>query len=134
MNQERTRLPSGVLLAAMLAYCAASLFHFAHNAEFLDAYPNLPEWLTRLQVYAAWLSVTAVGVLGLLLVRSRFALRGLAVIALYAGLGFDGLAHYAVAPVSAHTPAMNLSIGLEVVMATLLLGVVIAHAIGRIRS
>jgi hypothetical protein len=134
MSRERTRLPTGILLAATLAYCAASLFHFAHNAEFLDAYPNLPAWLTRPQVYWAWLGVTAVGVLGLLLVRTGHALVGLAVLALYAALGFDGLTHYAVAPVSAHTAVMNLSIGLEVAMAALLLAVVLLHAIARLRS
>ena len=29
----------------LLAYTAASLFHYIHNAEFLDAYPGMPAWL-----------------------------------------------------------------------------------------
>ena len=39
---------------------------------------------------------------------------------LYAALGFYGLAHYAVAPVVAHSLAMNLTIGCEVAAAALL--------------
>ena len=46
---------------------------------------------------------------------------GLFVIAVYAALGFDGLGHYALAPVSAHTTTMNVTIWLEVASAALLL-------------
>jgi hypothetical protein len=65
---------------ATLGYALASLAHHVHNAEWLDAYPNLPAGLTRAVVYA----------------------------------------HYAVAPVAAHSLAMNLTIGCEVATATLL--------------
>jgi hypothetical protein len=134
VNPDRAPLPTRLLVAAALAYAAASLFHFAHNAWFLDEYPNLPVWLTRGQVYGAWLCLTAVGALGLALTRTRYALAGLALLALYALLGLDGLAHYSVARMSAHTATMNLSIGIEVAMALLLLAVVTAHAIRRIRT
>jgi hypothetical protein len=56
------------LLWCLLAYTAASLFHYSHNAEFIADYPNLPAWLTRAEVYAAWAGVTAVGVVGYALV------------------------------------------------------------------
>lgn len=46
--------PIGVLLAA---YFAASLLHFAHNAEFVAFYPGMPPWLTRETVYLAWLAI-----------------------------------------------------------------------------
>ena len=64
---------------------------------------------------------TRVGALGLALVRSHYAAAGLALIAVYAAFGFDGLGHYALAPISAHTLAMNLSIGFEVAAAAALL-------------
>ena len=32
------------LLWCLLAYTAASLFHYTHNAVFLADYPNLPAW------------------------------------------------------------------------------------------
>ena len=35
------------LAVLLFVYLAASLLHFAHNAEFLGDYPNLPTWLTR---------------------------------------------------------------------------------------
>lgn len=121
MRSESSAIRFGVLLPLLLAYAAASLFHHVHNAEFLREYPNLPASLSRVQVYGAWLGVTAVGVLGCLLIRWRFQLTALVFLGAYALLGFDGLAHYGVAPVSAHTLTMNLTIWLEVVTAALLL-------------
>jgi len=109
------------LLYLMVAYAVASLVHFAHNAEFLADYPNMPAWLSSAKVYLAWLGVTAVGVFGYLLVRRGFWRAGLFVIGVYAALGFDGLAHYGLAPMAAHTATMNFTIWLEVAMAALLL-------------
>ena len=116
-NSDRMTL----LIALAAAYCIASLVHFVHNAEYLAQYPNLPPWLSRSKVYAAWLGITAVGALGLAFVRGRYAAAGLVLVAVYAAFGFDGLGHYALAPISAHTPAMNLSIGFEVAAAVALL-------------
>jgi hypothetical protein len=113
-----------VLLALLLAYAAASLLHHAHNAEFLADYPNLPGWLSRAKVYAAWCGMTAFGLGGYLLLRWGHPLTGCAVIAVYAALGFDSLAHYALAPFAAHSAAMNLTIVLEVGTAALLLAAV----------
>ena len=109
------------LLPLMLVYGAASLLHFIHNALYLRDYPNLPAWLTSGGVIAAWLVVATVGVLGywLYLRVSRGA--GSIAIAAYAVLGFGGLDHYTVAPVSAHTVAMNLTILLEAATAAVLL-------------
>jgi len=110
-----------LLLALSVAYCIASLVHFAHNAELLSQYPNMPVWLSRSRVYAAWFAVTAIGALGLVVARSRYALLGFVLVAVYATLGFDGLGHYSLAPVSSHTLAMNLTIWFEVVAAAVLL-------------
>jgi hypothetical protein len=109
------------LVILCLAYAAASLIHFAHNAEFLADYPNMPEWLSRSEVYVAWLGLTAVGVAGYLLVRRGVQRAGLLVIALYAALGFDSLTHYLVAPFAAHTAMMHFTIWLNVIAAALLL-------------
>ncbi len=112
---------SKALLVLCLAYAAASLIHFAHNAEFLAEYPNMPGWLSRAGVYAAWLGVTAVGIAGCFLVYRGFQLTGLLVIAIYAALGFDSLTHYVVAPFAAHTAMMHFTIWLEAATAALLL-------------
>jgi hypothetical protein len=109
----------------LLVYAGASFVHFAHNAEYLADYPNLPAWLTRLQVYAVWLGITAVGVLGYGLLHARLRLPGLAVLAVYAAIGFDGLLHYTRAPFAAHTGTMNLTIWSEVVTAALVLAAVL---------
>jgi len=117
----RSALPSLLLL-----YGSASLLHFSHNAEYLADYPNLPGWLSRSQVYLAWCGVTLIGVVGYaLFARGRVAL-GLAVLAVYAGLGIDGLLHYTRAPMAAHSAAMNTTIWTEVAAAALLMLTLVA--------
>jgi hypothetical protein len=110
----------------LLLYLAASLLHFVHNAEYLADYPNLPAWLSRADVYLAWLGQAAVGVVGYVLYRIGWRLSGLLLIGAYAAFGFDGLLHYTRAPFAAHTAAMNLTIGFEVAAAVLLLCAVVA--------
>jgi hypothetical protein len=107
-----------------LVYGGASLLHFAHNAALVREYPNLPAQLTAPGVVGAWLAVTAVGLCGWLALRRGYATLGLATLALYAALGFDGLGHYALAPMAAHTGAMNLTILTEAAAGAALLAVV----------
>ena len=109
------------LLILLLVYSAASLFHYVHNAAFLNEYPNLPAWLSPVRVYVAWLGVTAVGLVGYVLVRGGYRFAGLVLIAVYGALGLDGLGHYGLAPLSEHTFTMNLTIWLEAVTALLVL-------------
>jgi hypothetical protein len=113
------------LLALTAAYFLTSLGHFSHNAEFICEYPNLPAWLTRAQVYAVWAGITSIGVVGLLLMRKKFMATGLLLMAVYAALGFDGLGHYAVAPMELHPLLANVTILSEVAAAALLLPVVL---------
>jgi hypothetical protein len=108
----------------MIIYGSASLAHFVHNAIYLDSYPNMPAWLTPLGVMASWLVVAAIGVPGYWLFQRNSRALGLAVIAVYAGLGFAGLDHFVVAPVSAHTIAMRATILAELLAAVALLVVV----------
>ena len=110
-----------VLPMLLLLYTAASLLHFAHNAEYLSDYPNLPASFSRTLVYGVWILVAAVGAVGYLLYRRGHARSGLAVLALYAALGLDGLLHYGRAPMSHHSVGMNLTILTEVVAAVVLL-------------
>ena len=112
------------LLALVLVHAAASLVHFAHNATFLADYPNMPAWLSPAGVYAVWLAQAAIGAAGVLLfLRGRPI--GLALVAIYAVLGFAGLDHYVLAPMSAHTAAMNATIWLEFATGMLLLVLVV---------
>ncbi|TAG06049.1 MAG: hypothetical protein EAZ24_17120 [Burkholderiales bacterium] len=122
INMHLANLPKPFLFLTA-AYFLASLGHFTHNAEFLCEYPNLPEWLTRAKVYLAWIAITSVGVIGFLFVRNGYVRIGLALIAIYAVLGFDGLGHYAVAPFAWHSFGANFTIVSEVIAAgALLLG------------
>jgi hypothetical protein len=124
MKQSSPRIPKH-LFVLLIIYCVASLIHFVHNAEFVSDYPNLPVWLTRSKVYLASLAVTAVGAVGIVLFKLRARLLGLVLIAGYAALGFAGLDHYWVAPVSAHSLAMNATIWFEVAAAAVLLAAVL---------
>jgi hypothetical protein len=120
INMHLANLPKPFLFLTA-AYFFASLGHFVHNAEFLCEYPNLPEWLTRAKVYLSWIAITSVGVIGFLFVRKGYVRVGLALIAIYAALGFDGLGHYAVAPFAWHSFGANFTIVSEVVAAAFLL-------------
>ena len=108
------------LLTLLLVHAAASLIHFSHNAEFLSDYPNMPAWLSPAGVYAAWLVEAAVGITGLVLFLRGHA-AGLFIIAAYGVLGLAGLDHYTLAPLTAHTFTMNLTIWLETLTAAALL-------------
>jgi uncharacterized membrane protein len=110
------------LVVLLLLYALMSLVHFAHNAEYLGVYPNLPPWLTRTDVYLAWGALTLLGLGGYWVYRRASLLGGLGLLMLYALLGFDGLLHYQRAPFAAHTAMMNFSIWGEVVAAAVLLG------------
>jgi hypothetical protein len=127
--QVRREQSAGAWLGgSLLLYVIASLLHFTHNAEYLADYPNLPVWLSRSDVYLAWLAQAAVGIGGYTLYRMGWNVTGLLLTGIYAALGFDGLLHYTRAPVGAHTAAMNLTIWFEVVAAAILLLAVTAHA------
>ena len=103
------------------AYLLASLAHFAHNAEFIVFYPNLPSWLTREHVYFAWLAITGIGVLGLAVTRTRWRTVGVALMGLYGAFGLDGLAHYTLALCGEHTLVANVTIWSEAIAGVLLL-------------
>jgi hypothetical protein len=122
------------LTALILAYGAASLLHFIHNAQFARDYPNFPDWIGALQVYGVWLIVAATGVGGYFLMRFGSRVPGLIVTALYAGFGFNGLLHYSLAPMSAHTLAMNATILTEVALAAVLLCAVSANLVRHLKT
>jgi hypothetical protein len=113
--------PFRPLLALLLVYAAASLIHFVHNAEFISDYPNLPASWARADVYLAWIVLTTTGLFGWLLLDRGHVRTGLAFLAAYAAGGLDSLGHYLLAPLSAHTVAMNSTILLEVTCAALVL-------------
>jgi hypothetical protein len=102
-------------------YAAATLLHFAHNAEYLAQYPNLPTSWSRAEVYAAWCCVMALGLVGYGLYARGHRNIGLTILGLYAALGFGGLLHYTRAPMAHHSAMMNVTIWAEAVAGTLLL-------------
>lgn len=121
ITANRTSLDRRGVLLCVFALMAATFFHHAHNAEFLAEYPNMPAWLSRTSVYAAWLAATLVGIAGYVLLRRGYRVAGLVLLAAYGCYGLDGLVHYALAPMAVHSAAMNFSIWLEAATAAALL-------------
>jgi hypothetical protein len=128
------RSTNRLLFLLLGVYAAASLIHFIHNAEFLGDYPGLPASWSRGGIYFAWLAMTAVGGVGASLLGKAHELMGLLLLAIYAALGLDSLGHYVVAPLSAHTAMMNVTILLEVGAAGLVLLEVARRLYGIMRS
>lgn len=120
------------LLILLFIYAAASLIHFAHNAEFLADYPNLPDSWSREGVYFVWIGLTSVGVIGWVFLSRGHQFLGLALLAVYGMGGLDSLGHYVLAPLSEHTVAMNTTILFEVAAAALVLTVVTWQMIRRL--
>jgi hypothetical protein len=97
----------------LAVYFFASLAHFAHNAEYIGLYPNMPSWLRREDVYLAWLAITSFGIAGGLMLARGWRVAGGVGLGAYGALGLDGLAHYTLALCSEHTFLMNLTIWFE---------------------
>lgn len=116
----KTPFGSRTLPWIFLLYAAATLLHFAHNAEYLAEYPNLPPSWSRAEVYGAWCCLMAFGIVGFALYRVGQRI-GLLLLCLYALLGFGGLLHYTRAPVAHHSVMMNVTIWAEAVAGALLL-------------
>lgn len=109
-----TRLMPPWLWLLFGLYSLSSLAHFAHNAEFLAFYPGLPAWMSREGVYAAWLAVAGLGLLGLASLSRGWLCLGAMLIAAYGVLGLDGLLHYRLGLCAEHTWVANLTIFAEV--------------------
>lgn len=101
--------------ALLALYFVASLTHFAHNAEFIAFYPNMPAWVTREDVYLVWLANTCVGAIGVALSLASWRTLGALGLLAYGLLGLDGLGHYALALCSEHSLAANATIWFEVI-------------------
>ena len=122
MSASGTAKRSGATLPWLFAlYTAATLLHFAHNAEYLAQYPNLPASWSRGEVYAAWWGITALGLGGYGLYVFGYRKFGLTILGLYAALGFGGLLHYTRASMTHHSAMMNVTIWVEAAAGTLLL-------------
>lgn len=100
-------------------YFLATLAHFIHNAEYIALYPGMPAWLTRETVYLAWLGVTSIGLIAVVLHRFRSV--AVALLGVYGAFGLDGLLHYTLGLCSQHTLSANLTIWAEATTGLLLL-------------
>lgn len=120
-----TKRGAATLPWLVAVYAAATLLHFAHNAEYLAQYPNLPPSWSRAEVYEVWCSVMALGLLGYWLYASGNRKIGLTILGSYAVLGLGGLLHYTRAPMTHHSAAMNMTIWAEAAAGTLLLAKVV---------
>jgi hypothetical protein len=68
------------------------------------------------------------------MISRGYQLVGLLLLAVYAALGLDSLAHYVVASLSDHTAVMNLTILLEVTAAALVFIEVVRQIVQQVQS
>ena len=115
-----TTVCTRALLVLLLLAIGASALHYTHNAAFFDDYPNEPVWLSPQRIDLLWFVITPLGVAGYAWLRTGWRRLGLGALYLYSALGLGVLAHYWLAPPSAHTATMNLTIGLEAATAAAL--------------
>jgi len=118
---HRTQLFPRHIWIMLTVYFIASGAHFVHNAAYIAYYPNMPSWIRSDRVYLAWSVVTAVGIAGLVALRLRLHAVAAIFIAIYGGLGLDGLAHYALALCSEYTFMTNVTIWSEAISGLCLL-------------
>ena len=124
-------LPQHLWLLLVLFF-TANLAHFAHNAEFIAYYPNMPRWITRETVYWTWLAGASLGVAGLLLCRLRLPRLGALLLAAFGATGLAGLLHYTLALCSEHTWVSNVTIWAEVASGFLLALAALRQAASRL--
>lgn len=125
MPPERDAARSKLLLGFLLAYMVGSFIHHFHNAQFIAEYPNMPGGFPVSVAYFVWGFATLVGLLGYYFARRGHEPLGLGLVGVYAAYGLMVLGHYKLAPLSAHSVGANVTIGIELVTAALLLGTVI---------
>lgn len=121
----KTNRGSRTLPWLFVLYAAATLLHFAHNAEYLGEYPHLPPSWSRADVYIAWACVMVLGLVGYVLYSLRRRMIGLTILGWYAILGFGGLLHYTRAPMAHHSAMMNVTIWAEAAAGAILLANVV---------
>ena len=118
----------------MSIYLLATFSHFAHNALFIDQYPNFPSQISGTAVFGAWIGITSIGVVGYLLMQYGKQMIGLIVIAVYSVMGFSGLAHYTTTPLVAHSFIINFSIWLEATTGLMVLIIAVKLLVKQFRN
>lgn len=108
------------LLVLLLLAIGASALHYTHNAAFFDDYPNEPVWLSPQRIDLLWFVITPLGIAGYAWLCVGWRRLGFGALYLYSALGLAVLGHYWLAPPSAHTAMMNLTIALEAATAAVL--------------
>ena len=109
----------------------ATFVHHVHNAQLLSEYPNMPASLSPALVYLAWLGASAVGIAGYVLLRRGWQIAGCILLLAFGAYALDGLLHYTLAPVAAHSLAMNATIVAEAVTGALLALAVVHRMVTR---
>ena len=110
-----------VLAWVVVLNLVASAIHYSHNAMYFDAYPNEPVWLSPGRIDLLWFVISPLALAGYWLWSRGHDIGGRLLLGGYALLGLGVLGHYWLAPLAAHTAAMNLTIVLEALMALVLL-------------
>lgn len=122
------------LLFVITVYCSVCLYLFMRNMVFIDEYPNMPDWISTIGVTIAWIGITCIGLVCWLLILRDKRFIGLIAIVGYGALSFNGLGHYSLEPVSAHTYIVNLAIWIEVITVWVVLLIVTGFIVSNLNK
>lgn len=119
-----------LLLLLLVISIISTFIHYTDNFFSFEQYPQ-PDWITLSSIYISWVVLTAIGIIGYSLYRSRrFGLAYLCLL-LYSITGLSSLGHYLYGNLSDFSMKMHLFIwtdgliGLSVLSFTLWSGLVL---------
>lgn len=113
-----------LLLLFLIASIVSTNLHYTDNATFIENYPE-PAWITVSGIYATWIVMTFIGILGYwLYTQAQFWLSYLCLI-IYSVTGLSSPAHYFYGAISNFTFKMHGLILLDLLTGTFVLGFVV---------
>lgn len=105
----------------LLASVISTAIHFTDNYRFIEHYPQ-PTWITASSIYQFWIILTAVGVIGYWLYRSRQFWFAYLCLSLYSLTGLASPGHYLYGSWSQFSFKMHLFIWTDAVTSSAVLG------------
>jgi hypothetical protein len=108
----------------LLASVISTAIHFTDNYRFIEHYPQ-PFWITAPSIYQSWIILTAVGVIGYWLYRSRQFWFAYLCLSLYSLTGLASPGHYLYGSWSQFSFKMHLFIWTDAVTSLAVLGFVV---------
>jgi hypothetical protein len=113
-----------ILRLIILFNLLSTWLHYIDNAIYVDRYPQ-PGWFTTIGVVVAIVMMTPIGLLGEWLYRHNYVLSSYVALGIYSITSISSPGHYLFPGVMAMTSTMHLSIWLNAMAGSLLIGFIV---------